>query len=128
MPQVMAGRTQRRAKVRLALRRGADKPARYPKEGPGIGVGGPIIAVEEGQRESSVRQAKHGGRVVGLSKTTLLERARTTPFSAKKGKHDTRVSVRAATVIAEESRRKSNRDADKVRSLNPKHASRAARA
>jgi hypothetical protein len=36
--------------------------------------------------------------------------------------------VRAATVITEESRRKSNRDADKVRSLNPKHASRAARA
>jgi hypothetical protein len=129
MPQMMTGRTQRRAKVRLALRRSADKPARYPKEGARIGVGGPIIAVEEGQRESSVRQAKHGGRVVGLSKTTLLERARTTPFSAKKGKHDARVNVRAAPVIAvEESRRKSNRDADKVRSLNPKHASRAARA
>jgi hypothetical protein len=123
MPQVMAGRMQRRAKVRLALRRGADKSARYPKEGLGIGVGGPIIAVEEGQRESSVRQAKHGARGV-----VFLDRARTTPFSAKKGKHDTRVSVRAATVITEESRRKSNRDADKVRSLNPKHASRAARA
>ena len=129
MPQVMAGRMQRRAKVRLALRRVADKPARSQKEGPGIGVGGPIIAVEEGQRESSVRQAKHGARGVGLSKTSLLDKARTTPFSAKKGKHNTRVSVRAAPVIAvEESRRKSNRDADKVRSLNPKHASRAARA
>ena len=68
MPQVMAGRMQRRAKVRLALRRGADKSARYPKEGLGsIGVGG----------------RKHGARVVGLSKTTLLDRARTTPFSSK---------------------------------------------
>ena len=83
MPQVMAGRgTQRRAKVRLALRGSAEKPARYPKEGAGIGVGGPIIAVEKGQRESSDRQAKHGARVVGLSKTTLLDRERTTPFSA----------------------------------------------
>ena len=110
MPHVMAGRgTQRRAKVRLALRRSTDKPARYPKEGAGIGVGGPIIAVEEGQRESSVRQAKHGARVGGLSKATLLDRARTTPFSAKKGKHDTRVSLRAAPVMsADKSRRKSN--------------------
>jgi hypothetical protein len=120
MPHMMAGRgTQRRANVRLALRRNADQPARYPKEGGGIGVGGTIIAVEEGQRRSSVRQAKHGARVAGLS----------TPFSAKKGKHDTRVSVRAVPVIAiEESRRKSNRVADKVRSPNPKHPSRATRA
>ena len=109
MPQVMAGRgTKRRTMVRLALGRSADKPARHPKEGAGIGVGGPIIAVEEGQRTSSVRQAKHGARVVGLSKIILLDRERTTPFSAKKGKHDTRVSVRNAPVIAvEESRRKS---------------------
>jgi hypothetical protein len=129
MPQVMAGRgTLRRAMVRLALRRSADKPARYPKEGAGIGVGGPILAVEEGQRKSSVRQAKHGARVVGLSKITLLDSERTTPFSAKKRKHDTRVSVRSAPVIAvEESRPKSKRDAD-IRSPSSKHASRAARA
>jgi hypothetical protein len=109
MPQVMAGRgTQRRTMVLLALRRSADKPARHPKEGAGIGVGGPIIAIEKGERELSVRQAKHGARAVGLSKTVLLDRERTTPFSAKKGKHGTRVSVRAAPVIAvEESRRKS---------------------
>ena len=109
MPQVMAGRgTKRRANVRLALGRSADKPARYPKESAGIGVGGPIIAVEEGQRTLSVRQAKHGARVIGLSKITLRRQGRTTPFSAKKGKHDTRVSVRDAPVITvEESRRKS---------------------
>jgi hypothetical protein len=78
MPQVMAGRaTQGRTMVRLALRRSADKPVRHPKDGAGIGVGGPIIAMEEGQRESSVRQAKHGTRVVGLSKT-----------SSRQGKND----------------------------------------
>ena len=66
-----------------------------------------------------VRDADRSARVVGLS----------TPFSAKKGKHDTRASVRAAPVIAiEESRRKSNQVADKVRSPNPKRASHAARA
>ena len=76
-----------------------------PVKGAGIGVGGPIIAVEK--RESSFRQAKHGARAVGLSKTVLLDSERTTPFSAKKGKHGTRVSVRTAPVIAvEESRRK----------------------
>jgi hypothetical protein len=40
--------------ARWCMRRSsADKPARYPKEGAGIGVGGPIIAVEEGQRASN---------------------------------------------------------------------------
>jgi hypothetical protein len=96
MPQVMASRgTKRRVMVRLALGRSADKPARYPKEGAGIGVGGPIIAVEEGQR--TIRQAKHGTRVVRPSKSTLVEK-----------KNNTRVSVRGGPVIAvEESRRKS---------------------
>ena len=61
MPQGMASRgTKRRAMVRLALGRSADKPARYPKEGAGIGVGGPIIAVEEGQR--NVRPASETRR------------------------------------------------------------------
>ena len=51
MPQVMASRgTKRRTTVRLALGRSADKPARYPKESAGIGVGGPIIAIEGAQR------------------------------------------------------------------------------
>ena len=108
MPQVMASRgTKRRTIVRLALERSADKPARYPKESAGIGVGGPIIAIEAGQRTSSVRQAKHGTRVIGSSKIIVAGREQT-PFSAKKAKPDRRVGVRHAPVIAvEESRRKS---------------------
>jgi hypothetical protein len=42
------------------------------------------------------------------SKITVVEKRGRTPFSAKKAKHDTRVGVRNAPVIAvEESRRKS---------------------
>ena len=92
----------------LALGRSADKPARYPKESAGIGVGGPIIAIEAGQRTSSVRQAKHGTRVIGPSKIIVAEKGERKPFSGKKAKHDTRMGVRNAPVIAvEESRRKS---------------------
>lgn len=116
MPQVMASRgTKRRAMVRLALGRGADKPARHAKDSAGIGVGGPIIAVEEGRRTSSVRQAKHGTRIIiGPTKITVVERGKRTSSSAKmsssakKAKPDTRVGARGAPVIAvEESRRKS---------------------
>jgi len=116
MPQVMASRgTKRRAMVRLALGRGADKPARHAKDSAGIGVGGPIIAVEEGRRTSSVRQAKHGTRIIiGPTKITVVERRERTSSSAKmsssakKAKPDTRVGARGAPVIAvEESRRKS---------------------
>ena len=116
MPQVMASRgTKRRAMVRLALGRGADKPARHAKDSAGIGVGGPIIAVEEGRRTSSVRQAKHGTRIIiGPTKITVVERRERTASSAKmssaakKAKPDTRVGARGAPVIAvEESRRKS---------------------
>jgi len=98
MPHVMASRgTKRRATVHLALGRSADKPARYTNESAGIGVGGPIIAVEEGKR--TIRQAKDGTRIVRQSKSTLVE---------KKGKNNTRLGVRGASVIAiEESRRKS---------------------
>jgi hypothetical protein len=89
MPQVMASRgTKRRAMVRLALGRGADKPA---------------------------RQAKHGTRIIiGPTKITVVERRERTSSSAKmsssakKAKPDTRVGARGAPVIAvEESRRKS---------------------
>ena len=116
MPQVMASRgTQHRAMVRLALGRGADKPARHAKASAGIGVGGPIIAVEEGRRTSSVRQAKHGTRIIiGPTKITVVERRERTASAAKmssaakKAKPDTRVGARGAPVIAvEESRRKS---------------------
>jgi len=109
MPQVMASRgTKRRTIVRLALGRSADKPARHPKESAGIGVGGPIIAIEAAQRTLSGRQAKHAPRVNGPSKITGVEKGERTPFSAKKATHDTRVGVRNAPVIAvEESRRKS---------------------
>jgi hypothetical protein len=115
MPQVMASRgTKRRALVRLALGRGADKPARHAKDSAGIGVGGPIIAVEEGRRTSSVRQAKHATRIIiGPTKITVVERGERTSSSAKtssstkKAKPDTRVGARGAPVIAvEESRRK----------------------
>ena len=115
-PQVMASRgTKRRAMVRLALGRNADKPARHAKDSAGIGVGGPIIAVEEGRRTSSVRQAKHGTRIIiGPTKITVVERGKRTSSSAKmssstkKAKPDTRVGARGAPVIAvEESRRKS---------------------
>jgi len=104
-PQVVASRgTKRRVMVRLALRRSADKPARHPKEGTGIGVGGPIMAVEEGQR--TIGQGQHGAHVVRPSNRTFLQR--TTAFSPKKGKHDPRLGVRGASVTAvEESRRKS---------------------
>ena len=116
MPQVMASRgTKRRAMVRLALGRNADKPARHAKDSAGIGVGGPIIAVEEGRRTSSVRQAKHGTRIIiGPTKITVVERRERTSSAAKmssaakKAKPDTRVGARGAPVIAvEESRRKS---------------------
>ena len=115
-PQVMASRgTKRRAMVRLALGRNADKPARHAKDSAGIGVGGPIIAVEEGRRTSSVRQAKHGTRIIiGPTKITVVERRERTSSAAKmssaakKTKPDTRVGARGAPVIAvEESRRKS---------------------
>jgi hypothetical protein len=109
MPQVMASRSTKRGTiVRLALGRSADKPARHLKESAGIGVGGPIIAIEAAQRTLSGRRAKHAPRVNGPSKITGVEKGERTPFSAKKAKHDTRVGVRNAPVIAvEESRRKS---------------------
>jgi hypothetical protein len=51
MAQVMASHgTNRRVMVRLALGCSADKPARHRKESAGIGVGGPIIAIEADQR------------------------------------------------------------------------------
>jgi hypothetical protein len=101
--EVMASRgVKRRAMVRLALGRSAYNPARHPNEG--IGVGGPIVAVERAQRTSSIRQAKH--RATGASKSFLVQQER--PSSVKKAKHDTRMSVRVAPVIAvEESRGKS---------------------
>src|SRR4029079_2712727 len=75
MPQEMASRgTKRRAMVRLALGRSADQIVRYPKEGVGIGVGGPIIAVDEGQRTSSARRAKHGTGGVGEARRSLRSR------------------------------------------------------
>jgi hypothetical protein len=99
--EVMASRgAKRRAMVRLALGRSAYNPARHPNEG--IGVGGPIMAVEKAQRTSSIRQAKHRA----TSKSFLVQQER--PSSVKKAKHDTRMSVRVAPVIAvEESRGKS---------------------
>ena len=76
------------------------------RKAPGIGDGGPIIAIEGAQRTLSGRQAKHAPRVNKPSKITGVEKAERTPFSAKKAKHDTRVGVRNTPVIAvEESRR-----------------------
>jgi hypothetical protein len=106
--------------ARLSAERGssgrvAGKSTRHAKRLVGIGVGGPIIAVEEGRRTSSVRQAKHGTRIIiGPTKITVVERRERTSSAAKmssaakKTKPDTRVGARGAPVIAvEESRRKS---------------------
>ena len=92
--------------ARLTVGRVAGKSARHGKQVVGIGVGGPIIAAEEGQRKSSTKQAKHGTRIViGPTKITVIEKE-DRKSSARQAKHDTRVSARGTGVIAEESRRK----------------------
>jgi hypothetical protein len=115
IPQVMASsRTKpsprtamgRKALARLTVGRIAGKSARHGKQVVGIGVGGPIIAAEEGQRKSSTKQAKHGTRIViGPTKITVIAKE-DRKSSARHAKHDTRVSARGTRVIAEESRRK----------------------
>ena len=68
-----------------------------------VGVGGPIIAVEEGRRSASSRQAKRGTRIViGPTKITVVEKA-----SAKKATHAARAGTKVKSIIAEEGRRKS---------------------
>ena len=116
IPQVMASsRTKpspRTAKgrttlARLTVGRIAGKSARHGKQVVGIGVGGPIIAAEEGQRKSSTKHAKHGTRIViGPTKITVVAKE-DRKSSGQHAKHDTRVSARGTRVIAvEESRRK----------------------
>ena len=122
IPQIMASRrtgskpsraTGRLALGRLALARlGAErsssgrvagKSTRHAKRFAGIGVGGPIIAVEEGRRSASSRQAKRGTRIViGPTKITVVEKA-----SAKKATHAARARSKVKSIIAEEGRRKS---------------------
>ena len=122
IPQIMASRrtgskppraTGRLALGRLALARlnaersssgrVAGKSARHAKRFAGIGVGGPIIAVEEGRRSASSRQAKRGTRIViGPTKITVVEKA-----SAKKATHAARAGTKVKSIIAEEGRRKS---------------------
>ena len=86
----------------------AGKSTRHAKRFAGIGVGGPIIAVEEGRRSASSRQAKRGTRIViGPTKITVVEKAERTSSSAKKAKHATRAGSGVKPIIAEESRRKS---------------------
>ena len=116
IPQVMASsRTKpssRTAKgrmtlARLTVGRVAGKSARHGKQVVGIGVGGPIIAAEEGQRKSSTKHVKHGTRIViGPTKITVVAKA-DRKSSGRQAKHDTRVSARGARVSAvEDSRRK----------------------
>ena len=115
IPQVMASsRTKpsprtamaRKTLARLTVGRIAGKSARHGKQVVGIGVGGPIIAAEEGQRKSSTKQAKHGTRIViGPTKITVIAKE-DRKSSGRQAKHDTRVSARGTRVIAEESRRK----------------------
>ena len=122
IPQIMASRRTgskppramgRLALARLSAERGssgraAGKSARHAKRFAGIGVGGPIIAVEEGRRSTSSRQAKRGSRIViGPTKITVVEKAERTSSSAKKAKHATRAGSGVKPIIAEESRRKS---------------------
>ena len=81
----------------------AGKSTRHAKRFAGIGVGGPIIAVEEGRRSASSRQAKRGTRIViGPTKITVVEKA-----SAKKATHAARARSKVKSIIAEEGRRKS---------------------
>jgi hypothetical protein len=88
--------------------RAAGKSARHATRVAGIGVGGPIIAVEEGRRGASSRQAKRGTRIViGPTKITVVEKAERTSSSAKKAKHAMRTGSGVKPIIAEESRRKS---------------------
>jgi hypothetical protein len=127
IPQIMASRragskppraVQRVALGRLALARlssergssgrVAGKATRHTTRFAGIGVGGPIIAVEEGRRSASSRQAKHGTRIViGPTKITVVEKAERTSSSSKKAKHAARAGSAVKPIIAEESRRKS---------------------
>jgi hypothetical protein len=118
IPQIMASRRTgskppramgRLALARLSAERGssgraAGKSARHAKRFAGIGVGGPIIAVEEGRRSASSRQAKRGTRIViGPTKITIVEKE-DRKSSGRQAKHDT---ARGARVIAvEDSRRK----------------------
>ena len=117
IPQIMASRRTgskppramgRLALARLSAERGssgrvAGKSTRHAKRFAGIGVGGPIIAVEEGRRSASSRHAKRGTRIViGPTKITVVEKA-----SAKQAKHATRAGSKVKSIIAEEGRRKS---------------------
>ena len=93
---------------RSSAGRVAGTSARHAKRLVGIGVGGPIIAVEEGRRSASSRQTKHGTRIViGPNKITVVEKAERTSSSAKKTKHAARAGTGVKPIIAEESRRKS---------------------
>jgi hypothetical protein len=98
----------RLALARLSAERGssgrvAGKSTRHAKWFAGIGVGGPIIAAEEGRRSASSRHAKRGTRIViGPTKITVVEKA-----SAKQAKHATRAGSKVKSIIAEEGRRKS---------------------
>jgi hypothetical protein len=98
----------RLALARLSAERGgsgrvAGKSTRHAKRFAGIGVVGPIIAVEEGRRSASSRHAKRGTRIViGPTKITVVEKA-----SAKQAKHATRAGSKVKSIIAEEGRRKS---------------------
>ena len=95
--------------ARLTAERGssgrvAGKSTRHAKRFAGIGVGGPIIAVEEGRRSASSRQAKRGTRIViGPTKITVVEKG----ASAKNAKHAARAGSKVKSIIAEEGRRKS---------------------
>ena len=120
IPQIMASRRTGskppRAMGRLALARlGAERgssgraagtSARHAKRLVGISVGGPIIAVEEGRRNASSRQTKHGTRIViGPTKITVV--AKTERTSAKTAKHAARAGSGVKPIIAEERRSKS---------------------
>jgi hypothetical protein len=127
IPQIMASRRTgskpprangHRVPGRLALARlnaerssagrVAGPSTRHAKRLVGIGVGGPIIAVEEGRRGASSRQAKHGTRIViGPTKITVVEKAERTSSSARKAKQAARAGSGVKPIIAEESRRKS---------------------
>ena len=120
IPQIMASRRTGskppRAMGRLALARlGAERgssgraagtSARHAKRLVGIGVGGPIIAVEEGRRSaSSGRRSTAPASSSGRPRSQWSRRRN--GRSAKKAKHAARAGSGVKPIIAEESRRKS---------------------
>ena len=119
MPQVMASRgTKRRTIVRLALERSADKPARYPQESAGIGIG---VGADHRDRGGSANvvgpasETRHPRQRIVKNHRRQRENERHSPPRRQSPTGawacDTRRSLRSRKADASR-----NRDADNLRS------------